>query len=32
MTMFEKEGICISENSFKVLQVLDTGDALANEL
>ena len=32
MTMFAKEGICISENSFKVLQVLDTGDALANEL
>ena len=32
MIMFEKEGKCISENSFEVFQVLDTGDALANEL
>ena len=32
MTLFEKEGNCISENSFEIFQVLDTGDALANEL
>lgn len=32
ITIFEKEGDCISENSFEVFQVLDTGDALANEL
>ena len=32
MTFFEKEGDCISENSFEVFQVLDSGDALANEV
>ena len=32
MTFFEKEGDCISENNFEVFQVLDSGDALANEL
>lgn len=32
MTLFENEGECISENSFVVIQVLDSGDALANEL
>lgn len=31
MTLFEKEGECISENSFEVFQVLDSGNALANE-
>lgn len=30
--LFEKEGDCVSENSFKVFQVLDSGDALANEM
>ena len=29
MTFFEKEGDCISENNF---QVLDSGEALANEI
>ena len=29
ITLFEKEGECISENSFKVFQVLDSGEALA---
>lgn len=32
ITLFEKEGECISENSFEVLQVLDSGEALANEM
>lgn len=32
ITLFEQEGECISENSFRVLQVRDTGEALANEL
>ncbi len=32
ITLFEKEGECISKNSFKVFQVLESGDALANEL
>lgn len=32
MALFEEEGECISENSFKVFQVLDSGDALANEV
>jgi hypothetical protein len=32
ITLFEKEGECISENSFKVFQVLDSGEALANEV
>lgn len=32
VTMFEDEGDCISENSFKVFQVLDSGDALATEI
>ena len=32
MTFFEKEGDCISENNFEVFQVLDSGDALANEI
>lgn len=31
-TMFEKEGDCISEKSFAVRQVLDSGDALADEM
>ena len=30
--LFENEGECISENSFEVFQVLDSGDALANEI
>jgi len=30
--MLEQEGRAISTNSFKVIQVLDSGDALANEL
>jgi len=30
--MFEQEGKVISTNSFEVLQVLDSGDALASEL
>lgn len=30
--LFEKEGECISENSFEVFQVLDSGEALANEV
>ncbi len=32
ITLFEEDGECISENSFKVIQVLDSGEALANEL
>ena len=32
MNLFENEGECISENSFEVFQVLDSGDALANEI
>ena len=32
ITLFEEEGECISENSFKVFQVLDSGEALANEI
>ena len=32
ITLFEKEGECISENSFEVFQVLDSGEALANEI
>ena len=32
ITLFEKEGECVSNNSFEVFQVLDTGDALANEI
>ncbi len=32
ITLFEKEGECVSSNSFEVFQVLDTGDALANEI
>lgn len=32
ITLFEKEGECISENPFKVFQVLDSGKALANEV
>lgn len=32
ITLFEKEGECISENSFKVFQVLNSGEALANEV
>ena len=31
MNLFENEGECISENSFEVFQVLDSGDALAND-
>ena len=30
--LFDKPGRCISTNSFKVIQVLDSGDALANEI
>lgn len=30
--MFEQDGKVISTNSFKVFQVLDSGDALANEI
>ncbi len=32
ITLFEKEGECISENSFQVFQVLDSGEALAYEM
>lgn len=32
ITLFEKEGECVSSNSFEVFQVLDTGDALAKEI
>uniref|UniRef100_UPI003013AAC8 hypothetical protein n=1 Tax=Bacteroides acidifaciens TaxID=85831 RepID=UPI003013AAC8 len=32
ITLFEQEGDCVSNNSFEVFQVLDTGDALANEI
>lgn len=32
VTLFEEEGECVSENSFEVFQVLDFGDALANEV
>lgn len=32
LTLFEKEGECISTRSFKVIQVLDSGNALANEI
>lgn len=32
LTLFEKEGECISTSSFKVIQVLDSGNALANEI
>ena len=32
MTMFEQEGDCISEKSFEVIEVLDSGEALANEM
>lgn len=32
ITMFDTPGECVSEKSFKVMQVLDTGDALAAEL
>lgn len=32
ITLFEQEGDCVSGNSFKVFQVLETGDALANEI
>lgn len=31
LTFFEEAGECISENSFEVFQVLDSGDALARE-
>ena len=31
-TYFREEGDVVSENSFKVIQVLASGDALANEL
>lgn len=32
MQLFEEVGECVSENSFEVLQVLDSGDALAKEV
>ena len=32
ITLFEQEGECVSDNTFEVFQVLDTGDALANEI
>lgn len=31
-TLFATEGECISGNSFQILQVLDSGDALAHEM
>lgn len=31
ITLFETEGDCVSDNSFEVFQVLDSGDALASE-
>lgn len=32
INLFEEEGGCVSCSSFKIIQVLDTGDALANEI
>lgn len=32
MTLFGREGACVGNNSFKVMQVLDSGDALAVEM
>lgn len=32
MVFFEKEGSCVSDKSFEVFQVLDSGDALAHIL
>lgn len=32
VTLFEEEGECISENSFRVFQVSESGDALAQEI
>lgn len=32
ITLFEHEGECISENSFKIFQVVDNGNALASEI
>lgn len=32
ITLHPEAGDCVSENSFKVFQVLDSGDALAREL
>jgi hypothetical protein len=32
ITLFEEESDCIGGDSFKVFQVLDSGDALANEI
>ena len=32
ISLYETEGVCVSDNSFKILQVLDSGDALAVEI
>lgn len=32
MTLFEEVGDCVSDNSFEVLQVLESGNALATEI
>lgn len=32
MTLFEEMGDCVSDNSFEVLQVLESGNALAAEI
>lgn len=32
ITLFKQEGECISENSFKIFQVVDNGNALASEI
>lgn len=32
ITLFDKKGDCVSCNSFTVFQVLDNGNALANEI
>ena len=32
LTLFEEEGECVSTNSFQVIQVLDSGAALAIEI
>lgn len=31
-TLFDSEGECVSDKSFKVVQVIENGDALANEV
>ena len=32
LRLFEEEGECVSTNSFQVIQVLDSGSALAREI